>query len=139
MSNHLYGIVAKKINAQVNGEKAAINLSTFVASTLYTTDSCATYVVDYKDSECSPWQLDVKKTVQYVGRRKEYFEYLYQTPKYFVEQVGESTAELEGQLVYRVPTELVGKKFEGVYDEYAAEKLEVVGKLTKRGRGWVIA
>ena len=139
MSNHLYGIVAKKINAMVGGVKTPINLSTFVASTVYTTDLCANYVANYTNDECTPWQLDVKKTIQYVGRRREYFEYLYETPKYFVEQLGETTAELEGQNVYQVPATVVGGKFTGVYDEYATEKMVVVGKLTKQGRGWIVA
>ncbi|URC15250.1 hypothetical protein GD1_126 [Paraglaciecola Antarctic GD virus 1] len=139
MSNHLYGIVAKKINAKVGGVKTPVNLSTFVASTMYTEDLCAAYVTQYTNAECSHWQLDVKKAIQYVGRRREYFEYLYETPKYFVEQLGEKSSDLEGQKVYEVPAQLVGKKFTGVYDEYAIEDMIEVGTLTKQGRGWVVA
>jgi hypothetical protein len=139
MSNHLYGIVAKKINASISGIKSPINLSTFVASTLYTDDLCSSYVCDYDNSECSPWQLEVKKTIQYIGRRKDYFEYLYETPQYFVEQLGEVTSELEGQTVYKIPTDVVGKKFSGVYDEYDVGNFVAVGKLTKQGRGWIVA
>tara|TARA_R110000851_G_scaffold72413_19_gene160489 strand:- start:362 stop:787 length:426 start_codon:yes stop_codon:yes gene_type:complete len=138
MSNHLYGITSKKLNAVVGGSKHPVHFSTFVASTVYTEDLCANRVVNEPNSELSPWQIEVKKVVQYVGRRKEYFEYLYDTPQYFVEQYGNKTADLDGQLVYRVPAVLVGKKFTGVYDEHDADKLEVVGKLVKSGRSWSV-
>jgi hypothetical protein len=137
MSNHLFGITSMKINALVGGKKNAINLATFVASTIYTDDLCASRVVDEPNSELDHWQLEVKKVIQYVGRRKEYFQYLYEEPQYFVEFFGASTKELTGQLVYRVPKTLVGKKFTGVYDEYQlSDNMQVVGKLIKSGRSW---
>lgn len=137
--SHLYGITAKKINAFFKGKKRQVNISTYVTSTVYTESTAALHVKHTENKDCDSWSLDVKKELQYLNRRKDYFQYLYNTPKLFVEVYSSDEGIVEGSEVYLVPEILNGKKFSGVYNEdYDVDDLKSIGKLKKDGRSWVI-